>query len=476
MIRASRIRALAALVLALGHPGILPASGAESARMRPDPEIRRTGALPDPLDPGTFLDTALALSGGTPEEAGRARAALAGALRAFRETFPGPEDPAARAESLLEFLHTDLLRSYVENQTRVDTALLTGDFNCVSSAILYAYLAKETGLEVSGVRTTDHALCAVEVPGRSVDVETTNRYGFDPGSKKEFLDSFGRTTGYVYVPPSRKDARRMIGDREFLGLILSNRIAELERKGRWEEAVGLAFDYDALVGGKVARDFLLDRISNLVAGRHGRNDWDGAFAALDAAEDALGPSSRVSELRAATALASLSWFGSRRDWTGGLDYARRLPASAAADPRVAQIARTLAEGLLRDSVRTLPFGDAVRAVEDARESGVLDPRSRAELLEYLYGTEANAVAKRSGWLAGIPVLEEGLARVPGSSALAAARGLFRSNWTAESHNRFAALYNAGKFEEAARVLKESLARDPRNPTLLRDLETLRKTR
>ncbi len=465
-----------ALALALWAAAPLPAQPADPTRMRPRPELRDIGALREPLSAEVFLEAALTLSGGTPEEAARARASLAAALKSAEGSLPGPSDPEARAEALLSFLHAQILKRYVESQTRVDRAVLTGEYNCVSSAVLYAYLAKKAGLSVSGVRTPDHALCVVELPGRPVDVETTNRYGFDPGSRKEFLDSFGRTTGYAYVPPGRKDARRGMGDREFLGLILSNRIAELELRGRWDESVGLAFDYDALVGSPESRTFLLDRISNLTAGRHARNDWDGAFSALAAAVAALGPSPRLAELEAVTAQAALSWFGSRRDWGGGLDYARRLPPSAVPDPRVQGLVRALAEGRLRDSVRTAPFAEAVPAVEDARAEGILDARGRAELLEYLYVNEANAEAKRSGWLAGIAVLERGLDRVPGSGALTSARRVFRSNWTAEVHNRFAAHFNARRFEEAARVLEEGLALDPGNPTLLKDLETLRAAR
>lgn len=258
--------------------------------------------------------------------------ALDTALESVENSLPSLSDPGARAEALLSFLHARILKRCGESQTRVDRAVLTGEYNCVSSAVLYAYLAKKAGLSVSGVRTPDHALCVVDLPGRPVDVETTNRYGFDPGSKKEFQDSFGRITGYAYVPPGRKEARRGIGDREFLGLILSNRIAELELQGRWDESVGLAFDYDALVGSPESRPFLLDRISNFEAGRHARNDWDGAFSALTAAAAALGPSPRLAELEALTARAALSWFGSRRDWDGGQDYSRRLPPAGCSDP------------------------------------------------------------------------------------------------------------------------------------------------
>ena len=110
-------------------------------------------------------------------------------------------DQAVLAERALTFLHKNLFTSYSVLQTRVDTALETGVFNCVSSAVLYMILARSVGLSVGGVRTTDHAFCSVLVNGQQLDVETTNPYGFNPGAKKEFTDSFGKLTGYTYVPP-----------------------------------------------------------------------------------------------------------------------------------------------------------------------------------------------------------------------------------------------------------------------------------
>lgn len=476
MKRASRILSAAVAALSFWAPTRGAAQMSGAIRLSPSPEAIRAGSAAEPMDADSFLEAALFLSGGTGEERDRARAILRNAVDEAVRSIPGRADPRARAEALLAYLHSTLLRRYVENQTRADAAVLGGEYNCVSSAVLYAYLAKKAGLDVNGVRTADHALCTVVLPGRSVDVETTNRYGFDPGSKKEFLDSFGRVTGYAYVPPSRKDARRSIGDREFLGLILSNRITALELRGRWDEAVGLAADYHALVGTAESRNFLLDRVSNLVASRHTREDWEGAFSVLSSAASALGPSPRLSELEAVTAQAALSRFGGRGDWEGGLAYARTLPLSADVDPRVKELVRVLAEGKIQDRVRKAPFEEAVPAVEEARASGILDARKRVELLEFLYGTEANAVAKHSGWLAGIRVIEEGLARVPGSAVLASARRIFRSNWTAQTHNSFATLFNARRFEEAAKVLEEGLALDPGNPTLRKDLETLKNAR
>jgi hypothetical protein len=485
-------------------------------RLAPSPSALRIAALREPIDAEAFLDAALALSGGTAGDEETARASMIAFKEASLGKIPDHLEAYARAEALLELLHGSLLERYEVTQTRVDAAILTGTYNCVSSALLYAYMAKKAGIPVAGVRTQDHAFCVVRLQEGDIDVETTNRFGFNPGSRKEFQDSFGRVTGYAYVPPSRGSARRVMGDREFLSLILSNRIAEEERAGLRADAVGLAADYDAILGTEESRSFLLDRVSNYAVSLQAKKDWDGALAFLSEAQAALGPSARITELSVVTALLSLSSFSQRGDWEGGVRWACSLPPEITSDPRVgeffhaavnnrvmelvsakrfeearsyidgsahlipggkaAELRRTVDQGVLAEAVRKGPFPTALSAVEDARAAGVIDRDRYTELVEYLFGTQANEVARRAGWLAGISVLEDGLNRIPGSARLASALRGFRSNWTAQMHNRFADLFNARKYEEAGRLLSECLKEDPKNRTFLEDQKTMESAR
>jgi hypothetical protein len=55
-------------------------------------------------------------------------------------------------------------------------------------------------------------------------VETTIQYGFDPGTRKEFFDEFGRTTGFRYVEPTNYKYRKSISDVHLLSLIVQNRL------------------------------------------------------------------------------------------------------------------------------------------------------------------------------------------------------------------------------------------------------------
>ena len=160
-----------------------------------------------------------------------------------------PSSERERAEYILSFMHTNFLRTYSVYQTRLDTIFSNGRFNCVSSAVLYTILCKSAGIKTSGVITKEHALVIVHINDQNIDVETTNRYGFDPGNRKEFHDQFGRLTGFAYVPVNNHRDRQTINPVELVSLILHNRIAEHERTNRYAEAVPLASDRAALLRG-----------------------------------------------------------------------------------------------------------------------------------------------------------------------------------------------------------------------------------
>lgn len=66
-----------------------------------------------------------------------------------------------RGRAILKYLYSDYLKAYSLNQTKLDLALETGLYNCVSSAVLYLAAAKLAGLDVRGQRTTEHAFCSI---------------------------------------------------------------------------------------------------------------------------------------------------------------------------------------------------------------------------------------------------------------------------------------------------------------------------
>jgi len=174
---------------------------------------------------------------------------IAAAVTALHSSSGFPLSKKERAEYILDFMHRNYLHTYSFYQTRIDTVFLSGSYNCVSSAVLYMILCESAGINSSGVITREHAFVTVHIDGENIDVETTSRFGFDPGGRKEFIEQAGRLTGFSYVPAQNYSDRQTIGKLEFVSLILNNRIADFERVYNFAEAVPLAVDRAALLYG-----------------------------------------------------------------------------------------------------------------------------------------------------------------------------------------------------------------------------------
>ena len=147
-----------------------------------------------------------------------------------------------RGREVLKLLYRDYLVSYDFDQTKVDVALESGTYNCVSSALLYMAVAKACGLDVRGQRTTQHAFSSIYVPAqkaghlKKIDVETTNPYGFNPGSR-ETIENEANIKKYYVVPKKYYANRQEVSDRVFVGVIAANICSDCIKSGDYVRAV-----------------------------------------------------------------------------------------------------------------------------------------------------------------------------------------------------------------------------------------------
>ncbi|PQO42057.1 tetratricopeptide repeat protein [Blastopirellula marina] len=78
-----------------------------------------------------------------------------------------------RGEWVFESMHDRLLTGeYLEDQNALSTAILEGDFNCVSATILYQILADYAGLPTMAMQTRGHVWCRL-LSRPELDIETT---------------------------------------------------------------------------------------------------------------------------------------------------------------------------------------------------------------------------------------------------------------------------------------------------------------
>ena len=414
-------------------------------------------------------------------------------IRAIAETIRRsadfPTTARERAEFILNYMHRNLLRSYSLTQSGIDILLNTGRYNCVSSAVLYLILCKSVGLEVSGVMTRNHAFTIVHIGGENIDVETTNRFGFDPGNRREFHDEFGRLTGFTYVPARNYRDRQTIAPIQLVSLIISNRISELERRNRFSESVPLAVDRSVLLTGIEPnaalhtdvspsifgdpRQDLVSRLFNYAAFLLNSNReedclrWITIVAAMHPGE------SRWPELVQAAVNNRITRFVRVNNLTDARiflnTHGNRLAPAA-----YAQLDTMLLDTELlnkANGIRSAADGDSViGGIEEARASGRIAERRISELLNFVIQRTATVISADRNWLAAINYLENAIERFGSNRELETMLRNYRTNRVTDFHNRFATAWNRRNFEEARQILDEGLAEFPNDRQLLSNLE------
>ena len=153
-----------AITLAFSQPSHADAGGAASL-----PQSRRTAAVDV-----SYIRAALRASD-TRDENQLQRTqhlfeAHAGKLRA---SCGNVRDDAMRAQCVHEYLHGNVLRHYRPQADDLARALETGEYNCVTAAILWAALADQVGLCVDGIEESAHVLCLVRTSDGALLFEPT---------------------------------------------------------------------------------------------------------------------------------------------------------------------------------------------------------------------------------------------------------------------------------------------------------------
>ena len=394
-----------------------------------------------------------------------------------------------RGRAILKYLYQNYLKAYSLNQTKIDVALEIGTYNCVSSAVLYMVAAKAAGLEVRGQSTTQHAFCSIYVAdeksgkAKRIDVETTNPYGFNPGSKEE-IEHENQIKKYYVVPKKYYSNRQEVSDGVFVGLIAGNLCAEYITTKDYIKAVPL---------GAARWNAVKNEPAKSVASV--RNSFDILAANY---VNLLPPS-------AASYFSTLNWFSSFIDRWGTNEFLQKnldssiinllvlcfqeknYPLACEAyekyKAKLSSLQITKSEEIITDTIiitttDSLPPEQKVEKINRLLSSEELanpERQNRAQLHLESYWLEAlNELMNSRDYESGYSNSTLALNQLPKSTKIKAMQNAFYNNFIATIHNNFAKLANAGKFESAQAVLEEGLKKFPDDKTLKKDLADLQK--
>ncbi|QDU98718.1 tetratricopeptide repeat protein [Lignipirellula cremea] len=154
---------------------------------------------------------------------------------------PATSDPFADGDRLLRYLHDKVLKKYQERQTRLSVLLDSGDYNCVSSSLLFVILARRQQRDARAVEAPDHVFAVLYDGARHVDVETTNRWGFHAGASAEARRQLREQTGFDYVPQQHEDQRRELSGPGAVAVIYYNQGVGFTREEKYDQALGAYF-------------------------------------------------------------------------------------------------------------------------------------------------------------------------------------------------------------------------------------------
>ena len=401
-----------------------------------------------------------------------------------------------RGRAILKLLYRDYLRAYSLNQTKLDLALESGLYNCVSSAILYMAAAKAAGLDVRGQRTSEHAFCSIYIPVsntsnsksvqlKKIDVETTNPYGFNPGSKEE-IEHTDQIKKYYVVPKKYYSNRSEVSDGIFTGLIAGNLTSGYIKTGEYNKALPLG-----------AARWNTIKAEPVKSTASVRNEFD----ILAANYVNLLPES------AAAYSSTLDWFSSFIERWGSTDFLQKnldtsfinllVLCNREGNYQLASTAYEKYKGKITPSQLTKADEIITDIIILTATDGLSFENKIAETNKLIASEELSALARQnraqlhleSFWLEllnenmnsrdyelGYTNTTLALHQLPKSTKIKAMQNAFYNNSIAMIHNNFAGLANSGDYAAAQAVLENGLEKFPNDRTLKKDLADLLKVR
>ncbi|WGK68988.1 hypothetical protein P0082_10960 [Candidatus Haliotispira prima] len=390
-------------------------------------------------------------------------------------------DDYERGAEILRFM-SRRLGSYEALQTRMDVLFETGSYNCVSSAFLYVVLARAFDLKVTGVGTYDHAFVNLELSdGRHIDVETTSKYGFDPGTTQKFVDTFTSVTGLVYVPKKKYQKRELLTDAVFISLILQNRLYILNRNSRdyrvLEQMIPMAADLATLTQSEKDIQNFFSMVSKYsfhlsLAGEAGQG-----LSLTDVVLETYGSRESIVKVRNVMAFNDVFALIDQRQYDEAHARLAKYRARALLDEDsdlklVARLKKRQLEQIVNSAQAT--FGQKLAAVRDIATGKILSSGKLNELYRLVYRNEVLRQLKMGRYQAALDTMDGYPTDSQDTAFFQKTLAEIENAYVVDVYNNSVSKINEGAYREAEKILSDGLNTYPENQKLLQLKLTLLK--
>lgn len=385
-------------------------------------------------------------------------------------------------EQILLLMYENILNQYKRNETTMQAAFLNGTYNCVSASVIFMALAKAANLNTTGQITPNHAFCTLKTENKTIDVETTNPYGFNPGTKKQ-LPSANNSVKYAVVPARYYRARKEAGDRMFVSLIAKNLCSTYNDKNNFTKAVPLACKRADFLNGasdqeqNAALDDLYLLCSNYAAllSRSGQSrnalDW------LDTVFEKRGYNASLLKTYNDIAYNTAAELCNKGQYkTAALILESRKSYLTSAN--INEIEHMVIATELNEETKPLAADEALIYLKNKLSENtaqIQNPKIQKtiqSLYEYYVQIKVNDEQKNGRYINAAQIARENLKIFPQSSIIKNLSEQALKNHAISVHNNFAESANKKDYEQARKILLEGLFQNPASSILKNDLRTL----
>ena len=193
------------------------------------------------------------------------------------------EGAYAFGKRLLNWLYSSgVLKKYFETSTLFQDLIYKGEYNCLSSSILYSLLYREFGFKVTGVLTSSHAFCTVYTEQGKIDIETTISRGFNPGQKE--IRNTGNSTIVTFVPQGNYRDRNEVDVFTLIATLYPNSISLKKIEKDLEKQLVMAKKaYYLSPNTEIYNKNLINAYNRLALDYLKKNDYEAAYKTLEEA-------------------------------------------------------------------------------------------------------------------------------------------------------------------------------------------------
>ena len=427
---------------------------------RSERELRMlTDAADGRFDQHTLMEAALVASGIESEAAWqRNLTRYERLILALRPQVARAPSPRAKAEAVFHFMHEQVLTGgYHREASDLDELFRNGRFNCVSSAVLFACLAQQCGLDVQGVELPGHVLCRIRTARENLVIETTCDEWFrvldDPSQRARLVRE---TTGYI---ADHSASRREVSSVELIALLYYNRGVENIQRGDFTAAIrantaALRLDPNS----EPAQANLVTAVNNWAIELCRQKEFAQSAELLRAAAT-LAPDRR--EIDSNTLHVYQSWVNSlceRGEFLQAFDLLQTMHKQQPGEPYYDQ----KRFDVVRRHLLSLSSVERIRRAGQHYRNVVADDPKIADLEAAAVNRLAVALAEEAQYEPSIATFDQGLRHLPKSNLLTHNRVVMVMRWAEES-------FDQNDYAEAVRRMRGGRTETGFDPRLAKNL-------